>query len=75
MHTKSATSCATACVARIAELTAHAEGAAAEALEVARTRATPTLIDVLRRYPPVLHGNNRVEQLMSTLDQSLRASR
>jgi hypothetical protein len=35
-------------------------------------RATPVLIDVLRRYPPATSGSNRVAQLRSTLDQSLR---
>jgi hypothetical protein len=41
-------------------------------LERSRRRATPVLIDVLRRYPPAPGGSNRVAQLMSTLDRSLR---
>jgi hypothetical protein len=41
-------------------------------LERSRQRATPVLIDVLRRYPPATSGSNRVAQLMSTLDHSLR---
>ncbi len=41
-------------------------------LERSRQRATPVLIDVLRRYPPATSGSNRVAQLMSTLDHPLR---
>ncbi|OZM71094.1 exonuclease SbcC [Amycolatopsis antarctica] len=65
---------AAACVARIAELRAGDDPeAGTESIEQAGRRATPVLIDVLRRYPPAPAGRNRVAQLMSTLDESLRA--
>lgn len=64
---------ATACAARIAELDAGGDPAAGETvLEQARRRAEPTLIAVLRRYPPAPAGKNRVAHLMSSLDASLR---
>ena len=64
---------AAASAARIAELEAGGDPAiAAVQLEQARRRATPILIDVLRRYPPVASGGNRVTRLMSALDSSLR---
>lgn len=43
-------------------------------IEQARQRATPVLIDVLRRYPIPPAGKSRVAQLMTTLDASLPAS-
>ncbi len=64
---------AAASAARIGELAAGGDPAIGEALlERSRQRATPVLIDVLRRYPPATSGNNRVAQLMSALDHSLR---
>lgn len=65
---------AAACAARIAELDPDQDSAAADRTIVAATaRATPTLIEVLRRYPALPAGSNRVDQLMSALDTSLRA--
>lgn len=43
------------------------------ALERARQRATPTLVEVLRRYPAAPTGRSRVAELMSTLDAALRS--
>jgi hypothetical protein len=64
---------ASASVARIGEIGAGGDAAAAEALlERSRQRATPALVDVLRRYPPAKSGGNRVAQLMSALDHALR---
>ena len=51
------------------------EDAASRTLEQARERATPLLIDVLRRYPTPAPGSSRAAQLMATLDAALRASR
>jgi len=66
---------APASAARIAEIEAGGDPAIGEAgLDRSRQRATPVLIDVLRRYPPVPGGRNRVAQLMSSLDRSLRES-
>ncbi|MGV0745090.1 putative immunity protein [Mycolicibacterium sp. XJ870] len=42
-------------------------------LSRAVARATPVLIDVLRRYPPVPTGKTRVAGLMSLLDSDLRS--
>ena len=67
---------AAACAARIAELDAGDDPAAGRrSIERARERPTPALISVLSRYPPAPGGGNRVAQLMSSLDSSLRASR
>ena len=44
-----------------------------ERINRARQRATPGLLDVLRRYPPAPVGKSRVAQLMKTLDTSLRS--
>jgi hypothetical protein len=64
---------ASASAARIGEVEAGGDPAIGDALlERSRQRATPVLIDVLRRYPPTTSGSNRVAQLMSTLDHSLR---
>ncbi|MFF7338068.1 putative immunity protein [Streptomyces sp. NPDC008163] len=61
---------AAANAARIAEI--EAPGAADRALECARDRAAPALIDVLRRYPPAPTGRSRSAQLMTALDAVLR---
>jgi len=67
---------AAACAARVAELTAGDEPAAADqSIEEARRYATSTLIEVLRRYPPAPTSKNRVGQLMTTLDETLRDDR
>jgi hypothetical protein len=64
---------ASASAARIGEIEAGGDPAVADALlERSRRRATPVLIDVLRRYPPLTGGSNHVARLMSTLDHSLR---
>ncbi|PSK98857.1 hypothetical protein CLV63_10481 [Murinocardiopsis flavida] len=66
---------AAASAARIAELNADGDPAAADLLlERARRRATPTLVAVLSRYPPAPTAKNRVAHLMSALDASLRAA-
>ncbi|MGY1704626.1 putative immunity protein [Geodermatophilus sp. SYSU D00697] len=62
--------------ARVAEVTAGDDPAVGDALiEQARQRATPVLVDVLRRYPPARAADHRLGQLMSTLDAALRAPR
>lgn len=67
---------AAVCAARIRELTNDDNPlAGASAIVDARRRATPVLIDVLNRYPEFPRGRNRVDQLMSLLDSSLRTSR
>ena len=64
---------AAANAARIAEIAAGGDPEAADrALAEARRRATPTLVAVLRRYPPAPRGRSRPAQLMSALDRSLR---
>ncbi|MCZ7440601.1 exonuclease SbcC [Micromonospora sp. WMMC241] len=64
---------AAASAARIGELAAGGDPAVGDALlDRARRRATPVLVDVLRRYPPVTGGGSRVARLMSTLDDALR---
>ncbi|MEU5716050.1 putative immunity protein [Streptomyces sp. NPDC020403] len=66
---------AAASAARIAELGAGDDPAVGDLMiDQARRRASPVLIDVLSRYPLALTGRNRVSQLMSALDASLRAS-
>ena len=66
---------AAASAARIAELQAGDDPASgARVIEEARKRATPTLIDVLRRYPVAPATKTRVSQLQAILDDSLRAS-
>jgi hypothetical protein len=60
---------AAANAARISEINADS---ADETIRRARERATPELIDVLLRYPPVPTGKSRVAQLMSILDAALR---
>ena len=67
---------AAANLARIAEIQAGEDPTASEQkLAEARARATPTLIDVLRRYPPAPAGKSRAARLMSTLDSALREQR
>jgi hypothetical protein len=64
---------AAASAARIGELAAGDDPVAGNALlERSLHRATPALIDVLRRYPPAIGGRSRVARLMSALDQALR---
>jgi hypothetical protein len=65
---------ATASAARVAEIEAGDDGAAARrVLDEACARATPTLVDVLSRYPLAPAGRSRVAVLMSGLDASLRS--
>lgn len=67
---------AAAGAARIAELVAGDDPAVGiDAVEKARLRATPTVVDVLDRYPLAPVGKSRVAQLMSALDTPLRATR
>jgi hypothetical protein len=67
---------AAARAAEAAELEAGGQsGIAAAVLERARRRATPILIDVLRRYPPAPVGKSRTAQLVYSLDAGLRAQR
>lgn len=67
---------ATASAARIAELRAGDDPAVGDMLiRRARERATPVLIDVLRRYPVVPTSRGRVAQLMGRLDAELRGAR
>ena len=61
---------AAANAARIGEITT---GSADSAIERAQRRATPELIDVLRRYPPAPAHRGRIAQLMAALDAALRA--
>ncbi|MEV5603845.1 putative immunity protein [Streptomyces sp. NPDC052299] len=64
---------AAANAARIAEIEAGEDPEAGNrVLEGARERATPVLIDVLRRYPPAPGGRSRAAHLMAALDASLR---
>lgn len=65
---------AAASAARIGELSAGDDPAVGALLiEQARQRATPELISVLSKYPLAPTAKNRVAQLMSALDASLRA--
>jgi len=66
---------AAATVAHLTELGADVDqGAAARSLERSRLRATPVLVDVLRRYPQPSPrvGGSRVAILMGELDAALR---
>ena len=64
---------AAACAARIAEITAGEDPEAGKrAVADAASRATPVVVDVLRRYPPGPVGRRRVDELMSRLDATLR---
>lgn len=67
---------ATASAARIAELRAGDDPAVGIAvIEQARQRATPTLLDVLGRYPVAPAGAGRAGELLRILDSSLRSTR
>jgi hypothetical protein len=67
---------AAACAARIAEIDAGDDpGAASSMIEHARLRATPELVDVLRRYPAAPAAKTPVGQLITALDSTLRAIR
>jgi hypothetical protein len=67
---------AAASAARVAELNAGNDPEVGNMLiDQARQRATPVLVDVLSRYPSARAANDRVAQLMSTLDTALRAAR
>lgn len=55
------------------ELVAGDPRAATAYIERAAARATPILIDVLRRYPPAVAGRTRVAVLMKLLDSRLRS--
>ena len=68
---------AAATAAHLAELAVGSDPAAAEqSLERSRRRATPVLVDVLRRYPPLTSRRRgpRVAQLMARLDAALRST-
>lgn len=61
--------------ARIAEITAGSDPAAAQdAIARAAGRATPELRAILRRYPPAPTGRGRTAQLMEMLDGVLRTT-
>ncbi len=67
---------AAANAARIAELEAGDDpevGLAAVAAAAERARATPVVVDVLRRYPPAPAGRSRPAVLLAALDAALRA--
>ena len=67
---------AAANAARIAEIEAGDDtGAAEKQIEQARQRATPILVDVLRRYPLLPRGRSRAAQLMVALESTLRETR
>ncbi|HEX5742057.1 MAG TPA: exonuclease SbcC [Pilimelia sp.] len=67
-------------ILRAAAFAAHASELAAggraavgeEVIAQARRRATPALVEVLRRYPPAPEGRSRVNQLWKALDTALR---
>lgn len=64
---------AAAHAAHAAELAAGGNrSVGAERIEQARRRATPAFVAVLKRYPAAPSSGNRVAQLMSALDASLR---
>jgi hypothetical protein len=64
---------AAASAAHIGEMEAGGDPAIADALlERSRQRATPVLVDVLRRYPPPTSDGSRVARLMCTLDRLVR---
>jgi hypothetical protein len=65
---------AAAHAARAAELAAGDSRVADQRIVQAAQRATPALVQVLRRYPPAPTSKSRVAQLMKTLDTSLRSS-
>lgn len=64
---------AAAHAARAAELAADdAPRLGDRRIERDRLRASPVLVEVLRRYPPAPDGTGRVARLMAALDTSLR---
>ena len=64
---------AAARAARAAELMAGDDGdIGAGHIEHACRRATPAVVDVLRRYPPAPPGGGRVGELLRDLDGALR---
>ncbi|SHN55731.1 hypothetical protein SAMN05660350_00614 [Geodermatophilus obscurus] len=66
---------AAAHAARAAELVAGDDrGVGAQHVERARRRATPVVVDVLRRYPAAPPGGGRVGELLRDLDEALRSS-
>jgi hypothetical protein len=65
---------AAAHAARAAELAAGEDRAVGDAsLAEARRRASPAVIDVLRRYPEAPPGGGRIGELIRALDVALRA--
>lgn len=65
---------AAAIAARLAELRSGGDPAVGDqAINEARQRATPVVIDVLSRYPGAVGGRNRIAQLVAQLDRALRA--
>ncbi|WP_366146416.1 putative immunity protein [uncultured Pseudokineococcus sp.] len=64
---------AAAHAARVSELRGGGDpDVGAASIRLARDRAVPTLVEVLRRYPVAPAGRGRVAQLMQALDASLR---
>jgi hypothetical protein len=64
---------AAAHAARAAELIAGDDrGVGAEHIKQARRRATPAVVEVLKRYPVAPPGGGRVGQLIRDLDEALR---
>jgi len=64
---------AAAYAARAAELMAGDDrNVGAEHIEQARGRATPSVVDVLSRYPAAPPGGGRVGELLRDLDEALR---
>jgi hypothetical protein len=65
---------AAAYAARAAELLAGDDRAVgAEHIEQGRLRATPAVVDVLKRYPAAPAGGGRVGELLRDLDMALRS--
>jgi hypothetical protein len=65
---------AAAFAARAAELLAGDDrDVGADHLEQARRRATPAIVDVLRRYPAAPPGGGRVGELLRALDEAIRS--
>ncbi len=64
---------AAAHAARAAELAAGDDRAVgADRIDEARRRATPAVVDVLRRYPAAPPGGGRIGELLRDLDEALR---
>lgn len=65
---------AAAIAALLAELRSGGDLAVGDqAINEARQRATPVVIDVLGRYPGAVGGKNQIAQLVAQLDRALRA--